>query len=120
MVSADAAATRKTTRDGSIEQSGCPVILRSLGCGLTSDGAIAKSARLQLRSRITYLTSIVHIILLISFANTREGNSIFFRFRAFTMPNTMAFVDFGLLLDMLSEFRARLDAPLLGFALPGV
>lgn len=92
----------------------------SLGYGLTSDGVIAKSARLQPRSRITYLTSIVHIFSLISLANTGEDSSIFFRFKAFTMPNMMAFVDFWLLLtDPVSSAR-DLTAFLLGFALPWV
>ena len=119
MVSADAVATRKTTRDGSIEQSGCPIILIVWAVG-TSQGAVAKSSRLQLRSRITYLTSIVHTFSLILLANAGEDNPIFFRFKAFTMSNMMAFVDFWLLLDILSEFCARFDAPLFGFALPGV
>jgi hypothetical protein len=69
------------------------------GCEPTSDGAIVKSARLQLRYRIMYLTSIVHIFSLISLANRRMDDSIFFCFKAFTIPHMMVFVDFGLLLE---------------------
>jgi hypothetical protein len=68
------------------------------GCGPT-EGAIVNPARLQLRYRITYLTSIVHTFSLISLANRRMVDSIFFCFKAFTIPHMMVFVDFGLLLE---------------------
>lgn len=92
---------------------------KSLGGTMTSGRTIAKSACLQFRSRITYLTSILHIFQKISSANTAEDNSIFFRFKAFTTPNMMVFMDFRLLVHKPSESRAWLGAHLSGSPFPG-
>ena len=92
----------------------------SLGCGLTSDGDIPSLPIYNFAPELRILTSIVHTFPLISPPGMEGDDSIFFRFRAFRMVNMMAFVDFGLLLDRLSEFRARPIAPFTRFALPGV